>query len=419
MTLENIERTAYSELEKLVQLPEITLIIGARQVGKTTLMKKLQEELRAVSEKVIYFNLDIESDYKYFSSQENFLNKLDLECGKEKTYVFIDEIQRKENAGLFLKGLYDMNLNYKFIVSGSGSLELKEKISESLQGRKRTIELRPVSFEEFINFKTDYKYKSKLDKFLEIETNQAKLLLEEYLNFGGYPKVITNKKLEDKLQTIAEIYSSYLDKDIKALLGLERPDAYTKLIRLLAAQLGQTINYSELASQTGLATETLKKYLYYAKQTYAIQIISPYFTNKVKEIIKSPRSYFNDIGLRNYTIDEFGSITTETEYSFLFENLILDILKEKNLNSSRKVHFWRTADKTEVDFIIDLGKSILPVEVKYSEYSKPKIPASLRSFIQQYKPKEAWLINLKLRETIDYEGCNVKFMTIADLLMHR
>lgn len=416
MTLENIARNAYAKLEKLAQLPEITLIIGARQVGKTTLMKKLQEELRAASEKTLYFNLDIESDYKYFSSQENFLNKLDLECGKEKTYVFIDEIQRKENAGLFLKGLYDMNLNYKFIVSGSGSLELKEKISESLQGRKRTIELRPVSFEEFINFKTNYKYQSKLDKFLEIETNQAKILLEEYLNFGGYPKVITTKKIEDKLQTIAEIYSSYLDKDIKALLGLERPDAYTKLIRLLAAQLGQTINYSELASQTGLATETLKKYLYYAEETCAIQIISPYFTNKVKEITKSPRSYFNDLGLRNYTIDEFGSITREDEYSFLFENLILDILKEKNYNSSREVHFWRTTDKAEVDFIIDSGKSVLPIEVKYSEYSKPKIPASLKSFIQQYKPEEAWLINLKLRESANYEGCNVKFMTLADLL---
>ncbi len=416
MILENIARSNYEELKKLASNKEITLITGARQVGKTTLMKRLQEELTSNSEKTIYFNLDIESDYQYFSSQEAFLNKLNLECGEEKTYVFIDEIQRKENAGLFLKGLYDMNLNYKFIVSGSGSLELKEKIAESLQGRKRTIEMRPVSFEEFVNFKTNYKYQTKLNQFFKIEIERTKLLLEEYLNFGGYPKVITTKTQEDKLATIAEIYTSYLDKDIKALLGLERPDAFTKLIRLLAAQLGQTLNYSELAAQTGLSAETLKKYLYYAEQTFAIQTISPYFTNKIKEIIKSPKVYFNDIGLRNYTIDEFGYINRANEFGFLFENLVLDILKQRNKNSSREVHFWRTSDKAEVDFIVDSGKAVLPIEVKYSEYSKALIPPSLKSFINKYKPHEAWVINLKLRESVDYEGCNVRFMTLADLL---
>ncbi|MBT6842974.1 MAG: ATP-binding protein [Candidatus Melainabacteria bacterium] len=416
MTLRIIARLRYNKLKELLKEPEIILITGARQVGKTTLMRKLEQELQIQGEQTIFLNLDIEADSRYFESQAKLIKKLELDCSKDKAYVFIDEIQRKENAGLFLKGLYDMKLNYKFIVSGSGSLELKEKISESLAGRKRSIELRPVSFVEFLNFKTEYKYENKLGSFFEIETEKAKLLLQEYLNFGGYPKVVTSTSLEEKQRAIAEIYTSYLDKDIKALLNLERPDAYTKMIRILAAQLGQTLNYSELASQTGLATETLKKYLDYAEKTFAIQIISPYFKNKTKEITKSPEVYFNDIGLRNYTIDEFGSITNETEYSFLFENLILDILKENNLNSSREIHFWRTTDKAEVDFIIDSAKTVVPVEVKYSHYQKAKIPSSLKSFIKKYKPKEAWLINLGLREELEYENCKVRFITLADLL---
>ncbi len=134
MTFQNIVRLRYNKLKELLKEPEIILITGARQVGKTTLMRKLEEELQIQGEQTIFLNLDIEADSRYFESQEKLVKKLELDCSQSKAFVFIDEIQRKENAGLFLKGLYDMGLNYKFIVSGSGSLELKEKISESLAG---------------------------------------------------------------------------------------------------------------------------------------------------------------------------------------------------------------------------------------------------------------------------------------------
>ncbi|MBB6062762.1 putative AAA+ superfamily ATPase [Thermosipho japonicus] len=136
-----IKRELLKEIKEHLNKPEITVITGPRQSGKTTLMKIIENELISSGEKTLFLNLDIEEEMKYFKSQADLLKKIELEIGDSKGYVFIDEIQRKENAGLFLKGIYDMNLPYKFIVSGSGSIELKEKIQESLLEEK-----------EFLNF---------------------------------------------------------------------------------------------------------------------------------------------------------------------------------------------------------------------------------------------------------------------------
>ena len=135
-----IERTLFSELKDHLSKREISFIIGPRQAGKTTLMLLLEDYLKKKEEKTVFLNLDIESDKQFFTSQANLIKKIKLEIGEKEGFVFIDEIQRKENAGIFLKGIYDMNLPYKFIVSGSGSVELKERIHESLTGRKRIFE---------------------------------------------------------------------------------------------------------------------------------------------------------------------------------------------------------------------------------------------------------------------------------------
>ena len=153
-----IRRELFNKLKNNLKAKEISLITGPRQAGKTTLMNVLRDYLERKGEKTVFLNLDYERDTAFFASQSALVEKIKLELGEKKGFVFIDEIQRKENAGLFLKGIYDLNLPYKFIVSGSGSLELKEKTHESLAGRKRMFELSTVNFKEFVNFKTNYKY---------------------------------------------------------------------------------------------------------------------------------------------------------------------------------------------------------------------------------------------------------------------
>jgi predicted AAA+ superfamily ATPase len=169
------------------------------------------------------------------------LSKIKLEIGDDG-FVFIDEIQRKEDAGLFLKGIYDRNLKYKFIVSGSGSLELKEKINESLAGRKRLIEMHPVNFDEFVNYKTGYKYEERLNLFYEIEAEKIDELLTEYLNFGGYPRIILEDKTDEKLKIMHDIFRSYIEKDLVFLLKIDRPDMFSLLIKVMAAQTGSLTN---------------------------------------------------------------------------------------------------------------------------------------------------------------------------------
>jgi predicted AAA+ superfamily ATPase len=411
-----IKRDLFEEIKNHLSAKEISLIIGPRQVGKTTLMLLLKEYLEKKGEKTLFLNLDVEADKQYFVSQEALIRKINLEFGKEKGYVFIDEIQRKENAGLFLKGIYDLNLPYKFIVSGSGSLDLKEKIHESLVGRKRMFELYPISFKEFVNFKTNYRYEESLEEFFEVEKVKTERLLNEYLNFGGYPRVVLEEKLSEKVRIIDEIYRSYLDKDVSYLIKSEKVDVYSSLIKVLAGQIGRLINYSELSSTLGISLQTLKNYLWYAEKTFIIHRLTPYFRNVRKEITKSPVIYFYDLGLRNYALGLFGKVEFSPDIGFLFQNFVFNIIKEKFRFTGASVHFWRTKDKAEVDFVIDFGKEIIPIEAKYKKLKEPTVGRSLRSFVEKYHPKEAWVINLALEYEVKVGQTIIKFLPFYRLL---
>lgn len=409
----HIRRNLYNEIQRHLAAKELSIIIGPRQVGKTTLMLELLNELKNRGEKVLFLNLDYESDKRFFESQDLLLNKIKLEIGNEG-YIFIDEIQRKENACLFLKGIYDLNLPYKFIISGSGSLELKEKIHESLTGRKRLFELLPVSFKEFVNFKTEYKYENKLDEYFELEKEKTKILLNEYISFGGYPRIVTENITEEKIKLIDEIYRSYIQKDIIGLLNIDRPDAFESLIKILASQTGKLLNYSHLCGIIGLSTITLKKYLYYAEKTFVIQTISPYSRNSLKELSKSRVIYFYDLGLRNFANNTFTFLHNQNELGFLFQNFVKNLIEEHLSWKNWTLNFWRTTDKAEVDFVINKGDEILPIEVKY--ITTGNIKRSLRSFIEKYSPQKAYVISSDYSEQFMINKTRVIFLPFYRLL---
>lgn len=410
-----IKRDLYNEIEDHLKAREISLIVGPRQVGKTTLMSELLSSLKNKGEKVLFLNLDYEADKRFFESQELLLNKIKLEIGSSG-YVFIDEIQRKVNAGLFLKGIYDLNLSYKFIVSGSGSLELKEKIHESLTGRKRLFELLPVSFKEFVSYKTEYRYQDELDEFFILEDKRTEILLNEYLSFGGYPRVVIEDSIEEKRKLIDEIFRSYVEKDIVNLLNIDRPEAFSLLIRILASQTGKLINYSQLAAAGGLSTATLKKYLYYAEKTYVVQTINPYSGNSLKELTKSRTIYFYDHGLRNFSNNSFTLLQNQNELGFMFQNLIKNLIEEHSQWKNWKINFWRTTDKAEVDFVIDKGDEVIPIEVKYTGINSNMVKRSLRSFIDKYSPKKAFIINKNYSNRIVIKNTEVVFIPFYKLV---
>lgn len=409
-----IKRTILEEIRNHLSKKEMGLIVGPRQAGKTTLMLILKDELEKKDEKTLLLNLDIEGDKRFFESQAALIKKIELEVGKNKAFIFIDEIQRKENAGLFLKGIYDMNLPYKFVISGSGSIELKEKIHESLVGRKRIFELGTLSFVEFVNFKTNYAYEDKLADFFKIEKSRADNLLREFMFFGGYPAVVKAETKEEKLKVLNEIYRSYVEKDIGYLLRVEKTEAFSHLVKIMATQVGNIANISELSSTLGLSASTVKEYLWYLEKTFIIKKVTPYFRNIRKEITKSPVYYFYDLGLRNYAKGGF-SLGEESEDGFSFQNLIFNEVRREAEKDGGEVHFWRTKNGAEVDLVIEAGNKAIPIEVKWSALKKPTAPRSLQSFIERYVPKDAYVINRELEGKVKLGNTALYFKTVYSL----
>lgn len=407
----DIKRTILATLEGHLANPEMTIITGPRQVGKTYLMRVLEERLKAKGEKTFYLNLDYDEHLPLFSSQRKLINYIKLQVGNGKAYIFIDEIQKKENAEIFLKGLYDMQLPYKFVLSGSGSLELKSKISESMAGRKRFFTVDPLSFEEFVNLKTDYRYTGKLKDFFKIEQKQTQSLLEEYMMYGGYPRVVLAQTVEEKRAVIEDIYRSFIERDIRDFLDVSKPEAFTNLVKILASQIGSLVNTTELSSSIDIANKTVQHYLWYLEKTFIIKKVTPFYRNVRSEIVKSPIYYFVDSGLRNYLLGLFGLPAIPSSLAgHLFENIVFNILREGIGNLPIEIHFWRTKDQAEVDFIMQTGLEVTPVEVKYSVLKTPDNSRSFKSFLTKYTPKKGYIIHLGEYMKNTHKGTHIQFI---------
>jgi predicted AAA+ superfamily ATPase len=411
-----IKRRIFDDLKAHLAKKEISLIVGPRQAGKTTLMMQLRDHVQAQGSQTITFNLDIETDHRFFTSQEDLLRRIALDLGDSKGFVFIDEIQRKEDAGLFLKGLYDMNLPYKFIVSGSGSLELKEKIHESLAGRKRIFELSTLDFIEFFDYKTNYKYEENLPAYFAAEKQKTRNHLDEYLVFGGYPRVVLENAPGEKRRLIAELYQSYLERDIVHLLGVQKTERFTALTRLIASQIGQLATVSEIANTLNINAATVNNYLWYMEKTFLVYRIPPYFRNVRKELTKTPVFYFHDLGMRNYALGAYGMPISPSDGGFLFQDFIHNHLREKVRETSHQLHHWRTTDKAEVDFVINKNREVIPIEVKYKPLKSPEASRSFQNFISTYKPSRGYIVHLgdTMRTTV--QSAEVAVMNWAEFL---
>lgn len=408
-----ISREIFPEIVSHLEKEGVTIVTGSRQTGKTTLLHQLRDYLIKQKEvkpsHIKFFNLDLITDLESLKSQQDFIKFINEELLKERfLYIFIDEIQRLENPGKFLKGIYDLGLSIKLIVSGSSSLEIKSKIFESLVGRKRVFYLWPFSFKEYLScFEPD------LIKILDkgpSEINKRKILnhLYEFIVFGGYPKVTLTKTKEEKLQVLNEIYSSYVERDIVGFLKIKNPLIFTKLVTLLADQVGSLVNFKELSNSLRINFRTIENYIFALENTFVFKIIRPYFTNVRKELTKMPKIYFADNGLRNFAIKNFRDFSESLEKGKLLENFAFSTLL-KNWKGS--INFWRTKDKNEVDFILkDYYGNIIPLEVKAVPLKEPEITKGLRSFIERYKPSKAFILNLSLEKKIKFKGTKINFI---------
>lgn len=337
------------------------MLLGPRQSGKTTLLKRLFP-------KAAYLLVDNEPVRQTLESYDILTYKQLFPSAKQ---LIIDEIHLLTNPGRVAKIIYDQAPEINLIITGSSALNIKNKTAESLAGRVIEYQLMPLTFSEYL---TQTGLESKLNYQLfeglwESPTkNRAHLFdrhqtLQNALLYGLYPRLVDQPGNTEYLNNLANTLAF---KDIDELSLIEKRREAFNLLKLLAFQIGKPINYSELASKLGLNQETVKRYLEIFEQSFIVYRLYPYFQNKGHEISQSPEIYFYDTGLRNAIINNFSLLDLRPDAGELFENFLVNEALKANLylNSKYNLNYWRTKQGSEVDLIISRASSVLGVEIK-------------------------------------------------------
>ncbi|MBI5230457.1 MAG: ATP-binding protein [Candidatus Magasanikbacteria bacterium] len=350
-----IKRIAEENIKKIFNKEKKVMILyGPRQAGKTTLIKVLTESIK---NQTIFFNGDDIYAQKIFSNNE--LNALKPIIGNKKILV-IDEAQRIQNIGLTLKLIID-NLPTTILVSGSASFDLANKINEPLTGRSQTFWLYPFSFSEL------------KEKYAATATETA---LEEMLRFGMFPKIHTSTADEEKQDYLYEYTNNYLFKDILMFETVRKPKKILDLLTLLALQIGNEVSVAELAQNLSLSQPTVANYLDLLEKMFVLYNVRGFSRNLRKEISKTSKYYFYDVGLRNAIIRNFNPLQVRSDAGVLFENWFImeKIKKAHNTKQYANFYFWRTYDQQEIDLIEEYGGKLFGWECKFSEKKIPSAP---------------------------------------------
>ena len=370
-------RDIFNKIKKVIGRDEFIILVGARQTGKTSLLFLIKEFYEKKGVEASYFNLENPEYLKSFNDQPfNIFDLLPKRLTKQ--IVLIDEIQYLANPSNFLKLLYDERREkIKIIATGSSSFYIDRKFKDSLAGRKFIFNVYPLNFGEFLRFNGEAEMAEEKSAKRLTAYYQGKLLKlwEQYVIYGGYPKVALAKEEELKRILIEDIGSSYIKKDALEA-GIKNTEKYYALIKILAGQTGQLMNSQELANTLNLAHKTVEEYLYIMARSYQLAFIRPFYKNLRKELTKMPKAYFYDLGLRNFFLNDYRALDKRLDKGAYLENLVFtEFLKRGDDLDSIK--YWRTQDKKEVDFIV--GREAY--EIKYN--AKRKI-SDYKMFIKQY-----------------------------------
>ncbi|MCL1947116.1 MAG: ATP-binding protein [Chitinivibrionia bacterium] len=370
----------------------IIVLIGARQVGKTSIMKSFEYGKKTLF--LLGQDSQIAELFTDLSTIEHYLQiyldeKLDgLLC--------IDEFQYINNISTIMKLLTDKHQNLKILCSGSSSLDILQKVEESLAGRVRIIETTSLSFDEYLLFCDDKLHK--LYEKLDVNTPSSALtepitqIFNEYLVFGGFPRVALEKNTEEKIELLNDIYQTYLLKDVRNYINNENFVGFNKLLRILATQTGNLVNINNLSKETGLPYKVCENYLYLLEQMYIIKMIEPYQTNKRKSIGKMKKLYFLDLGLRNIIQRNFNEIEFRTDNGAIFENQVMLELY-RNRAAGGELQFYRISGGTEIDFVLTTAKKKMAFECKYKTLDKAISIAGLNIFCEEENIDEKYIIN--------------------------
>lgn len=378
-------RLMYGKLVSHLDSKKFSIIVGARQTGKSTLLGQVREYCTEHAMKTVFLNMehkDIRANLD--ASPENIFQYLPVT--DEKVFVFIDEIQKLEDPSNFLKLLWDdYKDKVKIIATGSSAFYIDGKFNDSLAGRKKIFTLYTCSFEEYLYLSEQ---DGLLDEYRRIRQSESALstmlpLLKsafyKYMQFGGYPEVVVTEDENVKIDILKDLRDSYIKKDLDDA-GIKDEEAFFKLFRMVASQSGSLVNASELAKMTRIKEETVSRYLTIMSKSFHIKLVKPFFRNIGKELVKMPMVYFLDPGMRHSLSGNFLPVYSNPDIGHVWENQVFRILADKY--GIDELRFWRTTDKKEVDFVLPNLPEPLAYEVK--ENSNQAKESKYRTFMQAY-----------------------------------
>ena len=385
-------RQIFSKLVKELDNNKILLLVWPRQVGKTTLLKQLQAEVK--DKKTHFINLEFADTRALLDKHPINVFELTGIDRNAQQIIFIDEIQYLNNPSNFLKLLYDeFHENMKLVVSWSSSFYIDQKFKDSLMGRKRMFEIITLNFEEFLDFRDEHKIKELLFAEKKIPLwykDRIEELFLEYITYGGYPEVVLLPDRERKKRKLEQLSLDYIKKDIYDA-NIQEVDKFFAILKILATQTWELVNASDLAKTLQIDTKTVEKYLYIMRKSYCISLTKPFWTNVKAELTKMPKVYFFDLGLRNSFLNNFENINERLDKWGFFENVVRREFGFKYGFDNLK--YRRKQDKNEVDIIVKEQKAY---EVKFT-----------KNLIKESKYKA-------FREK--YPAINLTFITFEDFL---
>lgn len=353
-----IKRSIEDTIKDQLHGDRAIIVMGARQVGKTTLLKQI---FSTDESEVLWMSGDEPDVRGMFENMTS--TRLRIIIGNHRV-VIIDEAQRIEDIGIKMKLITDQIPGVQLLATGSSSFELANKINEPLTGRKWEYKLFPLSFTELVN-----------------ETNliEEKRMVPHRMVYGSYPDVVTHPGKE--VAILRELTDSYLYKDILEFDRIHKPEKLTKLLQALAYQVGAEVSYNELSQHCGLDAKTVASYISILEQAYIIFRIGSFSRNLRNELKNSRKIYFYDNGIRNALIGNFSQVENRTDVGALFENYaIAERMKHKEyLMDYARSWFWRNSNKQEIDYIEEKDDKIHAYELKWNPRRKASAPLSFRN----------------------------------------
>jgi predicted AAA+ superfamily ATPase len=369
-----IKRQLFTDIQRFSHKNKAIIVLGPRQVGKTTLIKTLMG-----SNEYLYLNGDDNAVSKQLSEVDTF--KIKQIIGNY-TKVFVDEAQKINNIGNTLKIITDQMPFVELFISGSSSLEMNQVTQEPFTGRKFEFELYPISWKEFEN---------------HVGYLNAENQLEHRLIYGMYPDVLNDPTLETKI--LKNLAQSYLYQDILALAGIRKPDILDRLLMALALQIGNEVSYNELAQLLQIDKGTVMKYIDLLEQSFIIFTL-PSFSRKLRNEIKNNRKiYFYDNGIRNAIINNFNGLEARTDKGALWENFLISERRKQNAYTQNycRTYFWRTQIQQEIDYLEESNGEIRAFEFKWNNTKKFRYPAT---FANSYESIPSLIDKNNFREFI-------------------